>query len=123
MITFEGVKKVKTITQPLHNRNTPGAMGELIKAQTHEYELRKGQSDVNVFTKTRFTKNSAKTDIFVATGEEGQFLNNFVRAKMFLLTFKIKNNIQPDKVKSLEDRIFSTITKAQDFILKHGAKD
>ncbi|MEI8377719.1 MAG: hypothetical protein WCF95_04185 [bacterium] len=119
MITFEGVKKVKTITQPIHNRS----LKELLEAQNNEYKAHDGQKNVNVFTRTRLNKRTAKTDVFVATEDEGRILNNLDGAKTLLMIFKIQNNIHPDKAEALENKLFSAIKKAQNFMLKHGKKD
>lgn len=119
MITFEGIQKVRTITQPRHNPK----LAEIMEAQVNEYKSREGIENVNVFTRTRVNKLTTKTDVFVATEDEGRILKHLEGAKTMLMIFKIQNNIHPDKVEKTENQLFAAIRKAQNFMLKHGKKD
>lgn len=123
MITFEGYRKVRVFSQPLKTRSNPESMVELLQAQIAEYKFREGRKNFNIFTKTKFFKTVAKTDIYAATGDEGRFLNNLKGAQLFLLTFKINNNIHPEKTKGLDKILFEATQKAHDFVLKYGKKN
>lgn len=129
ILSFNGVKKVKSYTKQYNLAPTPKTLAKELSFLTDAYKKYGGnETPIHVFTRNNTDsfkpselnhKTKITTDVYVADAVEGSFLSNFHKASLEFLTMVINKQDNYNDFEKLQKNILSTQRKAEDFILKH----